>query len=153
MHKLRIYVHNSNLTALCIVQCVNRSYVHISGSIIDHTYSSRRKSKSASSLLRSAPSFIYENVATPSGSVAPVGDSKFNMYLVQTLHNPGLVHLPPPKDSRGYSAGRPVASQYHERAKRGYVYWPVEKKRLPAQLLKTIGSGGTNLGIGSAPRT
>lgn len=120
---------------------------------LGHCYSSRRKSKSASSLLRSTPSFIHENVATPTGSVAPVGDSKFNKFLVQSLHNPGLIHVPPPKDSRGYSAGRPVVSQYHERAKRGYVYWAEEKKRLPAQLLKTIGSHGTNLGVGSAPRT
>lgn len=106
----------------------------------------------SSTLLRSS-SVAYKNAITPHGTVAPVGNPHFNQYLVQKLHNPGLVHAPPPLDSRGYSSGSRPPSSYHKRAKMGYVYWQREKSSLNSGAKRTMGSVGTHLGIGAAPRS
>ena len=98
-------------------------------------------------------SVAYKNVITPRGTVAPVGDPNFNRYLVQKLHNPGLVRVPPPCDSKGYASRSRPPSSYHERAKRGFIYWQLEKKPANNAMKRTMGSAGSNLGIGSAPRT
>ncbi len=63
-------------------------------------------------------------MVTPEGTLAPVGNPQFNIYLNERLHNPHLVRPKPPLDSRGYDRDKvraPTACSM--RAKLGYKYW------------------------------
>ena len=69
------------------------------------------------------------SMVTPMGTLAPVGDPKFNKYLIQRLHNPHIVRPRTPFDSRGYGTDKRSSSPsvFAQRAKLGYQYWMNDK--------------------------
>lgn len=72
-----------------------------------------------------------QTTVTFNGTLAPVGNSEFNKYLKNRLHNPFLVRPRPALDSRGIDGTKRTQSVYNKRAKLGFQYWVKPEYRPP----------------------